>query len=93
MLLQSPGFMVSEWGAVHSTVNAANYGLDLEMPNQDFFNQKLIAAVKAGRVPVIDDKVRRILRVMMWAVPKYRRFTQYLPLKGSKANAAGNGLK
>ncbi|MDD5423833.1 MAG: glycoside hydrolase family 3 C-terminal domain-containing protein [Candidatus Omnitrophica bacterium] len=62
------GFMVSDWGATHSTVNCANYGLDLEMPKGDFFNDKLVTAVKKGEVKesVIDDKVRRILRAMYW---------------------------
>lgn len=63
------GFMVSDWGATHSTVNCANFGLDLEMPGMEFFNQKLVAAVKSGQVKesVIDDKVRRILRAMFFA--------------------------
>ncbi|HLP18382.1 MAG TPA: glycoside hydrolase family 3 C-terminal domain-containing protein [Bacteroidota bacterium] len=63
------GFIVSDWGATHSTVNAANHGLDLEMPNGKFFDAKLIAAVKEDSVKesVIDDKVRRLLRVMMKA--------------------------
>ena len=62
------GFVVSDWGATHSTVNAANYGLDLEMPKGDNFNAKLVTAVKDGQVKesVIDDKVRRILRAMFW---------------------------
>ena len=63
------GFMVSDWGATHSTVDAANYGLDVEMPSMEFFNQKLVAAVKNGQVEgsVIDDKVRRVLRAMFFA--------------------------
>jgi len=62
------GYVVSDWGATHSTVNAANCGLDLEMPRCDFFNRDLIDAVKGGEVKesVIDDKVRRILRAMFW---------------------------
>jgi beta-glucosidase len=61
------GFVVSDWGAVHSTVEAANAGLDLEMPGPArFFGDELVAAVKRGEVSeeVIDDKVRRILRVI-----------------------------
>ncbi|MGE5315109.1 MAG: glycoside hydrolase family 3 C-terminal domain-containing protein [Acidobacteriota bacterium] len=63
------GFIVSDWGATHSTVNAANHGLDLEMPTGVFFNAKLVDAVKQDSVKlsVIDDKVRRLLRVMMKA--------------------------
>jgi beta-glucosidase len=61
------GFVVSDWGATHSTVDAANNGLDLEMPGGDFFGEKLLAAVRDGKVSqtTIDDKVRRILRIMM----------------------------
>ncbi len=62
------GFLVSDWNATHSTVNCANNGMDLEMPKGDFFNDKLVDAVKKGEVKesVIDDKVRRLLRVMYW---------------------------
>jgi beta-glucosidase len=61
------GFVVSDWGATHSTVEAANNGLDMEMPGGDFFGEKLLAAVKEGKVSqaTIDDKVRRVLRIMM----------------------------
>lgn len=63
------GFVVSDWGATHSVVNAANFGLDLEMPRGDYFNGNLVRAVKAGEVKesVIDDKVRRLLRVTFLA--------------------------
>jgi len=59
------GFVVSDWGATHSTTKAANNGLDLEMPLGKFFNEKLMKAVKKGEVSeaVIDDKIRRLLRV------------------------------
>ena len=61
------GFAVSDWGAVHSTVPAANAGLDLEMPGPArFFNDTLVEAVRNGEVESvdIDDKVRRILGVI-----------------------------
>jgi beta-glucosidase len=59
------GLVVSDWGATHSTVDAANNGLDLEMPTGTFFGDSLFAAVKQGKVSkeIIDEKVRRILRV------------------------------
>jgi len=62
---QFKGFTVSDWGATHSTDNAALSGLDLEMPWGKYFSDSLLAAVQKGRVPesVIDDKVRRLLRV------------------------------
>lgn len=65
------GVVISDWGGVHHTVEAANNGLDIEMGTkgpyeQWYFAQPLLAAVKAGKVSekVIDDKVRRILWVM-----------------------------
>ncbi|MGA7161140.1 MAG: glycoside hydrolase family 3 C-terminal domain-containing protein, partial [Bacteroidota bacterium] len=64
---QFQGLVMSDWGAVHSTLATANNGLDLEMPKGDFLNnEKLLPLVKDGAVAesTIDDKVRRILRVM-----------------------------
>ncbi|MEP7144520.1 MAG: glycoside hydrolase family 3 C-terminal domain-containing protein [Ferruginibacter sp.] len=65
------GIVISDWGGTHSTVNAANNGLDLEMGSRPpyesyFFAAPLLEAVKAGKVnmKVIDDKVHRILWVM-----------------------------
>ncbi|NIO86192.1 MAG: hypothetical protein GTN53_37005 [Candidatus Aminicenantes bacterium] len=59
------GFVVSDWGATHSAVKAANSGLDLEMPYGEFLDKKLLKAVKKGDVSeeTINDKVRRLLRV------------------------------
>jgi beta-glucosidase len=61
------GFVVSDWGATHSTVEAANNGLDIEMPGGKYFGEPLLAAVRQGQVSqaTIDEKVRRILRTMM----------------------------
>ena len=64
------GVAVSDWGATHSVADAANAGLDLEMPGPgDHFNAKLVDAVKKGDVTeaVVDDKARRILRVIFLA--------------------------
>jgi beta-glucosidase len=65
------GIVISDWGGTHSTVNAANYGLDLEMGSNPpyknyYFADKLLDSVKAGKVSmkVIDDKVQRILWVL-----------------------------
>jgi len=59
------GILMSDWGATHDGVAAANGGLDLEMPSPTFMNRDtLLPAVNQGRIPVatLDDKVRRILR-------------------------------
>ena len=65
------GVVVSDWSAVNNTELAASAGMDIEMSvtfNFDdyFFANPLIKAVKEGRVKeeVIDEKVRRILRLM-----------------------------
>ena len=65
------GAVISDWGGVHHTVEAANNGLDIEMGSsgpydQWYFANPLLAAVKTGQVSekTIDDKVRRILWVM-----------------------------
>ncbi|MBC8215531.1 MAG: glycoside hydrolase family 3 C-terminal domain-containing protein [Candidatus Marinimicrobia bacterium] len=61
------GVAVSDWGGARTTVKMANSGLDLEMPTGIHYNEKLIKAVNDGLVTqeIVDDKVRRILRVMM----------------------------
>lgn len=67
-----PGYVMSDWGAVHSTVQAANAGLDQESAAQSFdkepyFGAPLAAAINAGKVPAsrLDDMVRRILTAMV----------------------------
>jgi len=59
------GILMSDWGATHDGVAAANSGLDLEMPSPTFMNRDtLLPALNQGTMPVatLDDKVRRILR-------------------------------
>jgi len=59
------GFVVSDWGgAMDDATQAANAGLDLEMPQAKFYGEKLKAAVDQGKVPVaaIDQAVTRMLR-------------------------------
>jgi beta-glucosidase len=58
------GFVLSDWGATHSTEKASAAGLDNEEPFGDLFGDKLKAAVQSGKVSQaeLDDHVRRILR-------------------------------
>ena len=58
------GWVISDWGATHSTVKAALNGMDQEMPGGQFFGEALKKALAAGEVPAAraDDMVRRILR-------------------------------
>ncbi|MFJ4715884.1 beta-glucosidase [Streptomyces sp. NPDC088785] len=60
------GVVVSDWAAVRSTVPSALAAQDLAMPGpQSPWGEALLSAVRAGQVPeeVIDDKVRRLLRL------------------------------
>ena len=62
-----PGWVMSDWGGVHSTAEAALAGLDQESGEENdravYFGAPLAAAVREGRVPEarIDDMVRRQL--------------------------------
>ena len=71
------GLVMSDWGAVHNTMEAFWNGMDLEMgtdlnmmsnPNYGkfFLGDTVVKLVREGKVPeyTIDEKVRRILYVM-----------------------------
>lgn len=63
------GVVVSDWGAVRTTVDTARGGLDLAMPGPDSpWGEALARAVADGVVPeaAVDDKVRRLLRLAAW---------------------------
>ncbi len=71
------GVIMSDWGAIHSTKEALLGGADLEMgtdigvpakPFDEFYmSTPALKMVQSGEVPesVIDEKVRRILRIMI----------------------------
>jgi beta-glucosidase len=64
------GWVLSDWGATHSTVNSALSGLDQDMPGDDnYFSDPLKKAVQDGQVPEarLNDMVHRILRSMFAA--------------------------
>jgi beta-glucosidase len=70
------GIIMSDWGAVHNTMEAMENGTDLEMGsdigtpplkfNKFYMADTVVTLLKAGKLPMalVDDKVRRILRVM-----------------------------
>ncbi len=65
------GFVLTDGIGTRSTKKAALAGLDVSnqpKPATSLFGRPLLEAVKSGEIPesVIDDKVRRILRVMVW---------------------------
>ncbi|WP_430392117.1 beta-glucosidase [Dyella sp. 20L07] len=69
-----PGFVMSDWGGVHSAAKAVNAGLDQEsagetFDKQVFFDAPLRDALAKGEVKQarLDDMVQRILRSMFAA--------------------------
>jgi beta-glucosidase len=61
------GLVMSDWGAVHSTLPTYNNGLDIEMPTGKYLNEStLIANIKNGTLSVdkLNDKIKRILTIM-----------------------------
>ena len=61
-----PGFVMSDWYATHSATEAANAGLDMEMPLGLFYDLPLRVAIGLGQVSMttINAMVHRILRTM-----------------------------
>jgi beta-glucosidase len=85
------GYVMSDWGAVHSTVKAALNGLDQQsgwpFDEQPYFGPLLKSAVAAGQVPQgrIDDMARRVL----WAL--YSTGAQDSPvIEGAAIDYAAN---
>lgn len=74
------GAVITDWGAAHDTKQSALFGLDIEMGtgtnglttstknhyNKYYLAHPFLAMLKSGEVPVsvVDEKVRRILRLM-----------------------------
>ena len=68
------GTVMSDWGATHSTVESALYGLDIEMGdggegtyNEVYLADPLKKAVENGDVPmaVLDEMASRVIRVLL----------------------------
>lgn len=62
------GILMSDWTSVYSTVNAANSGLDLEMPKAVHFKDSLLRdALTSGRITMasIDSKVTHLLQTFI----------------------------
>ncbi len=93
-----PGVLMSDWGAVHSALGAANGGTDLEMPGPRHMSRdSLQPLVQSGRIAqaTIDDKVRRLLRNVVrfgWmdrpqlnpSIPRYSQTGRQAALDGAR---------
>jgi beta-glucosidase len=92
------GWVMSDYEATHSAVEAANAGLDQEMPGAKFFGDQLLSAIQTGQVSLatLDDKVQRMLRTM-FALGLFEHPVQISPLPvqehGKQAREiAGKGI-
>ncbi len=73
------GIVMSDWGGTNSTNDAANHGLDLEMPGPaNWRGEKLLKAVQANEVSTnaIDESVRRMLRVILRSGVNEQKITE-----------------
>ena len=75
------GFVVSDWGATHSTAKAALAGLDQEQPGGVFFGEALRQAIANGQVSQarLDDMVHRILRTEFASGVVDRKIVEQVP--------------
>ncbi len=63
------GLVMSDWFGMHSTVEAAVAGLDLEMPGPTRYRgERLLEAVRAGTVAeeLVNASARRVLELLEW---------------------------
>lgn len=60
------GWVMSDWGATHSTIASSEAGLDQEMPGSKYYGHALKEVVESGQVSMsaLDEHVRRILVTM-----------------------------
>ncbi len=83
------GVVMSDWNSVYDAVGAANGGLDLEMPFGKFMNKEnLLPAIKDGSLKesVIDDKVRRILKMIFkMGFMDHEQLDQSIPLNNTES--------
>ena len=84
-----PGMVISDWGGVHSTVDAVTAGMNVEMPSSRFMGQALLDSVKAGKVSetVINQRVREILRVRLTVKPIAKEVANTKPVGNAEEMA------
>ena len=84
-----PGMVISDWGGVHSTVDAVTAGMNVEMPGSRFMGQALLDSVKAGKVSetVVNQRVREILRVRLTVKPIAKEVANTKPVGNAEEMA------
>ena len=88
------GYVMSDFSAIHNTVDAANAGTDLELPSPAYFGTTLATAVTNGQVSkaTLDGMVERILRTMFAFGLFDKPAPQVQPIPAAKDGAAARHL-
>lgn len=84
------GFVISDYGAVHGTVDSALSGLDLEMPTGEYFSSNLKTSVLKGEVPlaVLDEMlVRRFVMMMRFGLFSTHHPSREIPVLADGATS------
>lgn len=71
------GAVVSDWGANHTTIESVEAGLDIEMPGPAlYYGRLLLEGLESWQLeePVVDEAVRRILRLVLRCERKGKGF-------------------
>jgi len=85
------GVLMSDWGATHATRGPMSAGMDLEMPDNQYYNYNTISPfIKNGDITVhqINQHVRRLLRMIVAMGFTHKRVEdQNIPLNNPKSAA------
>ncbi len=85
------GLLMSDWGATHDTIGPMAAGLDLEMPDNKYYNYQTIQPlIKSKQITIhqINEHVRRLLRMMIaMGFMTKRTEDQSIPLNNPKSAA------
>ncbi|NBM18587.1 beta-glucosidase [Streptomyces sp. GC420] len=81
------GFVTTDWYAAHSTADALDAGLDLEMPGGRHYGAALKKAVQDGTVP--EDRVDRAVRRLLTVLDRFGLLDDRKPARPARNPAAG----
>jgi beta-glucosidase len=78
------GWVMSDWGATHTTVQSALNGLDMEMPSASHYGNALQTAIQNGQVPMdtLNEMVYRIVYTMFRV-----GLFDFVPAEGAQSTA------
>ena len=78
------GWVMSDWGATHSTVPSAKAGLDMEMPSGTYYGNALQTAIQKGQVSI--DTLNKMVYRVVYTMFRLGLFDN-VPAEGPQAAA------